>query len=123
MMAHIQAYQNHLEKLVKCLPMDDTYFITKLSAQELLPGNTDSKIKALSTQADKAMYFLSNVIKPALDIAETSNFNQLLSVMEKSGFTHVQKLAVTIKQEVGKTSKRKSQKSGKMFVAIFIMFF
>ena len=70
MMAHIQAYQNHLEKLVKCLPMDDAYFITKLSAQELLPGNIDSKIKALSTQADKAMYFLSNVIKPALDIAE-----------------------------------------------------
>ena len=92
--------------------MDDAHFITKLSAQKLLPGNTDSQIKALSTQADKAMFFLSSVIKPALDIAETSNFNQLLSAMEKCGYTHVQKLAVTIKQEVAKTSKRKPQKSG-----------
>ena len=65
-------YFNHVDKLVECLPMDDTLFITKLSKQQLLPGNTQSKIEELSTQADKASYFLSHVIKPALVIDDTS---------------------------------------------------
>ena len=99
-MAHKRAYQNYLEKLVKCLPMDDTLFITKLSAQQLLPGDTESRIKALSTQADKASYFLTHVIQPALDIDETSDFDKLLSIMHTCGYNHVQKLAVTIKREI-----------------------
>ena len=101
-MAHIRAYQNHLEKLVKCLPMDDTHFITTLSAQQLLPGDTENKIKTLSTPADKASYFLSHVIKPALDIDEISDFDELLCIMQNCGYKHVQKLAVTIKCEIDK---------------------
>ena len=101
-MAHIRAYQNHLEKLVKCLPMDDTLFITKLSAQQLLPGDTESRIKALSTQVVKASYFLTHVIQPALDIDETSDFDKLLSIMHTCDYNHVQKLAVTIKCEIDK---------------------
>ena len=104
-MAHIRAYQNHLEKLVKCLPMDDTHFITKLSAQQLLPGDTESRIKALSTQADKASYFLTHVIQPALDIDETSDFDKLLSIMHNCGYNHVQKLAVTIKCDIDKSDE------------------
>ena len=99
-MAYITTYQNHVEKLVKCLPMDDTHFITKLSAQQLLPGDTENKIKALSTQADKASYFLNHVIRPAVDINEISNFDDLLSIMQNCGYKHVQKLAVTIKCEI-----------------------
>ena len=101
-MAYIRAYQNHVEKLVKCLPMDDTHFITKLSSQELLPGDTENKIKTLSTQADKASYFLNHVIKPALDINETSDFDELLSIMQNCGYKHVRKLSVTIKYEIDK---------------------
>ena len=109
-MAHIRAYQNHLEKLVKCLPMDDTHFTTKLSAQQLLPGDTENKIKPLSTQADKASYFLNHVIKPALDINETSSFDKLLSIMQNCDYIHVEKLAVTIKCEIDKSDdKMKSQ--------------
>ena len=104
-MAHIRAYQNHLEKLVKCLPMDDTLFTTKLSAQQLLPGDTESRIKALSTQADKASYFLTHVIQPALGIDETSDFDKLLSIMHTCGYNHVQKLAVTIKCEIDKSDE------------------
>ena len=107
-MAHTKAYSNHVEKLVKCLPMDDTHFITKLSAKQLLPGDTESKIKTLSTQADKASYFLSHVIKPALDIDETSYFVELLSIMQDCGYKHVEKLAVTIECEIDKL-KIKSQ--------------
>ena len=102
-MAYIRTYQNHVEKLVKCLPMDDAHFITKLSAQQLLPGDTENKIKPLSTQADKASYFLNHVIKPALDINETSSFNKLLCIMQDCGYIHVQKLAVTIKCEIDKS--------------------
>ena len=101
-MAHIRTYQNHVEKLVKCLPMDDAHFITKLSAQQLLPGDTENKIKALSTQADKASYFLSHIIKPALDISVTSSYNKLLCIMQNCDYIHVQKLAVTIKCEIDK---------------------
>ena len=102
-MAHIKTYHNHVEKLVKCLPMDDTHFITKLSAQQLLPGDTENKIKPLTTQADKASYFLSHVIKPALDINETSSFDTLLCIMQNCDYIHVQKLAVTIKCEIDKS--------------------
>ena len=102
-MAHIRTYQNHLDKLVKCLPMDDTHFITKLSTQRLLPGDTENKIKPLSTQADKASYFLSHVIKPALDINETSSFDKLICIMQNCDYIHVQKLAVTIKCEIDKS--------------------
>ena len=99
-MAHTRAYYKHIEKLVKCLPMDDTHFTTKLSAQKLLPGDTENKIKTLSTQADKASYFLNHVIKPALDINETSDFDELLSIMQNCDYKHVQKLAETIKFEI-----------------------
>ena len=104
-MAHKRAYQKYLEKLVKCLPMDDIHFITKLSTQQLLPGDTENKIKPLSTQAEKASYFLSHVIKPAVDINETSSFDKLLSIMQNCDYIHVEKLAVTIKCEIDKSEE------------------
>ena len=111
-MAYLRAYHSHLEKLVKCLPMEDTYFITKLSAQQLLPGDTESKIKAMSTQADKASYFLDHVIKPALEIDDISDFDKLLSIMQICGYSHVQRLSVTIKSEI-KHDEMKLHISGK----------
>ena len=74
----IQVYKKYYEKLVKCLPMDNCLFITKLSAYELLPMNTDNQLKALPTQPAKAVHFLDYVIKPALDIDDTSNFDNLI---------------------------------------------
>ena len=99
-MEHRNAYDNHVEKLVKCLPMDDAHFITMLSAQKLLPGDTESKIKSFPTQAEKALYFLSHVIKPALEIDDISDFENLLTIMLKCGYNHVQKLAGTIKFKI-----------------------
>ena len=96
-------YVDYVDKLVKCLPMEDTHFITKLSSQNLLPGDTESKIKALSTQADKASYFLSYVIKPALDIDDTSGFNKLLSVMQECEYDHVQTLSNKIRDDIDNT--------------------
>ena len=97
-------YINYVDKLIKCLPMDDTHFITKLSAQQLLPGDTESKIKSFSIQIEKATYFLSHVIKPALDIDNMSGFKKLLSVMQDSEYDHVQKLS----REIGDNIKLKA---------------
>ena len=100
-MSQIKAiYVNYVNKLVKCLPMDDTHFITSLSSQQLLPGDTESRITALSTQADKASYFLSHVIKPALDIDDISGFKKLLSVMQECEYDHVQKLSNKIRDDI-----------------------
>ena len=89
--------------------MDDPHFVAMLSACTLLPRDTENKIKVLSTQADKALYFLSHVIKPALDIGDTSCFEKLLSIMQSYGYSHVQKLADIIKIEI---DRKKSNTSG-----------
>lgn len=99
-MAYIKAYDNHVEDLVKCLPMDDARFISKLSSQQLLPGDTGERIESTATQTKKALYFLSHVIKPALDIKKTENFQKLLSIMQGCGYHHVQSLSFEIKSEI-----------------------
>ena len=111
-MAHRKAYDNHVEKLVKCLPMDDTYFINLLASQALLGGNILYEIQTLSTPANKASHFLNHVIKPALDIDETSNFEKLLTVMQKCDYIHLQKLASIIEVEIDSFGERKLYASG-----------
>ena len=100
MMTQLKLYERYVERLVKCLPMDDVYFIAKLSAEQLLPGDIEKKIKQSSAQSDKALYFLSHVIKPALEIDEVSGFKQLLSIMQTCGYDHVQKLSCQIENEM-----------------------
>ena len=99
-------YDSYVEKLVKCLPMDDAHFIAKLSTQQLLPGDTESKVKALATQADKASYFLNHVIKPALNIDDISEFNKLLCIMQECGYNHVKNLSCKIQSEFNDQSKQ-----------------
>jgi len=111
-MAHKKAYDSNVEKLMKCLPMDDTLFIAKLSVHNLLPGDTGSKVVLQVTQAEKALYFLSHVIKPALDIDDISGFNNLLLIMEDCGYDHVKYLSCKIKSEICKPGDIKSDISG-----------
>ena len=98
-MTHRKAYDNHFEDLVKCLPLDDARFIIKLP-RSLLPGDTEGKIEAKPTKAEKSLYFLSTVIKPALDVGDTSTFDALISVMENCGFNNVMKVVEDIKSEI-----------------------
>ena len=119
-MAHNKAYDDHVEDLVKCLPMDDTLFITKLSKQNLLPGDTENKIETLATQANKASYFLNHVIKPALDINKASSFEKLLSVMQDCDYDHVQSLSCEIKSEIDKANETKSCPSGNVHMYVCI---
>ena len=100
-MTQLKVYENYVEKLVKCLPMNDDHFVAILSAKQLLLGDAGNKIKQLSTQSDKASYFLNHVIKPALDNDDNSDyFEKLLSVMQNCGYDHVQKLSCEIKCDV-----------------------
>ena len=103
-MTHQEAFDKYSEELVKCLPINDTFFIAKLSTFNLLPGNTSNQLEALPTQADKAMYFLNHVIKPALAINDASSFENLLSVMEQCGYIHVRKIACQIKSQMSKAN-------------------
>ena len=101
--AYRQVYTKYMEKLVWCLLMNDVLlFIAKLSTENLLPGNTQSLIKSLPTPAEKSSYFLSNVIKPSLDIDSTRSFDALLSVMEACEYAHVMTLATQIKDEIAR---------------------
>ena len=82
--------------------MDDIVFTTMLSKHKLLPKDTDSQLTVLSTQAAKATHFVDHVIKPALVIGDTSNFDSLLSIMEDCDYAHLNELAYKIKSEVNK---------------------
>ena len=104
-MAQLKLYENYVENLVKCLPLDDALFIAKLSGDQLLPGDTGNKIETLQTQPEKATYFLCHVIKPALDLGDFSGFLKLLSIMHNCGYGHVQKLSCQIEQDMNKHIK------------------
>ena len=101
-MTHKEAFDKYSEELVKCLPMNDTLFIAKLSTFNLLPGNINDQLQALLTQADKAVHLLNNVIKLALAINDTSSFENLLSIMEECGYDHMKRLACIIKSQISK---------------------
>ena len=96
----ILMYERYAEKLMECLPMDDTHFTIKLSNHDLLSEDTSDQLETLPTQAAKASYFLGHVIKPALDNDDTSSFDELLCVMEHCGYAHVEKLAHEMKSEI-----------------------
>ena len=106
---HKEAFDKYSEEMVKCLPMNDTFFIAKLSTFNLLPGNTSNQLAALPTQADKAFYLLNHVIKPALAIDDASSFENLISVMKQCGYNHVKTIACKI---ISETSKANDTESG-----------
>ena len=83
-------YKQFYVKLVNTLPMDDVTFIASLYSRDLLPGDTKLVINSLSTQAEKAAYFLDHVIEPLVGF---SRLNKLLEVMENSGYSGLKELA------------------------------
>ena len=99
-MKHKEAFDKYSEEMVKCLPMNDTLFIAKLSTFNLLPGNINDKLQALPTQAEKALYLLNHVIKPALAINDTASFENLLSAMEQCDYDYVKRIACMIKSQI-----------------------
>ena len=99
-MAYMKVYDDNYERLVKILPMDDTLFTAKLTSKSLLPEDIGSKIDSLSTKAEKAKHFLKNVIKPSLDVDDTRDLNNFISIMKNSEYRPLNTVATKMKAEL-----------------------
>lgn len=82
-MSLLKVFKKFYPDLVQSLPMSDSIFIAALFSDDLLLGNLKAQVKSLPTSADKAMYFLDNVIEPNVKCDNDSSFKQLLGIMEK----------------------------------------
>ena len=92
-------FKQFFAKLAKSLPMDDPLFVAELFSHDLLPGDHYDQIESRSTRADKAVYFLNHVIKPAM-ISDVGSFNELCKVMEDSEYSNVKELAQQIRSKL-----------------------
>ena len=75
-----RAFKKFYKKLIEALPMNDV--IADFCAHTLLAGNHKSVMESLSTQKEKAQYFLDKVIKPGLHIGYIGQFSKMIDVME-----------------------------------------
>ena len=86
-------------KLLK-LKMNDQQFVEALNAADFFAGNTRAQMESRPTEADKASYFLTNVIDRNVD----KYFVKLLNVMEKfdkDGDAAMYDLSQEIKKAMG----------------------
>ena len=83
-------------KLLRQLPLDDSFFFAMLRGADLLPLNSGPYIKALNTNADKVEYFLHQIITPAA----SQNLPKLLRVMENSDAPNLVRLANEIQEKL-----------------------
>ena len=79
--------------------MDDPIFVAELFSHDLLPGDHYDQVESRSTRADKAVYFLNHVIKPAI-IIDVGSFKELLNVMEDSEYCNVKELVQQIRSKL-----------------------
>ena len=98
-MSTSEVFKQFFAKLAKSLPMDDPIFVAELFSHDLLPGDLYDQVESRSTRADKAVYFLNHVIKPALT-SDVGSFNELLNVMEDSEYPNVKELALQIRSKM-----------------------
>ena len=91
-----EAFDQYYEQFIKRLPMDDADFVA--SVNYFFHGNQKSTMNAEKTQADKATYFLDNVIKNNID----NCFVKLLNAMEQYGGT-AEQLAREVKESIGQS--------------------
>ena len=82
-----KVFKQNYSALVKTLPMDSVEFRAELFSHDLLHGDCKAKLQTLSmTPAEKADYFLTNVIEPELGAGiSTKKFENLLEVMSRNG--------------------------------------
>ena len=87
-------------KLIRILPMNDDTFMRELFHHGLLPGDIMDKLKKQLTAANKATYFLDNVIKPSVTADIDISFDKLLDVMECSAYLGMKELAKLIRGDM-----------------------
>ena len=91
-----EVYNSHNVQLLD-LPMNEAKFIAALEQVGLFPGNSLAKVKAQSTPAEAAQYFLDNIIDKAWTDDDTNTqLDELLTVMKKWCDPAIQSLAYQI---------------------------
>ena len=101
-MSELSVYNHFLPQLTKSLPMKDPSFLAKLAEKELFYGNTKSKVKSYSTDAEAAEYFLDKIIEEPLryEDPDTEPFEKLLKAIEEFDNQPLKKVAVKIRQKL-----------------------
>ena len=89
-MSAMKVLQKFYMELITILPMDDTMFLAKMYSRQILNHELKSSIQAISTQEDKAVFFLDHVIAPSVSMDHNEHLDALLNCMEE-----VEDLAVT----------------------------
>ena len=81
-------------ELIDTLPINE--MLADFRANKLLRGIHKTKFKSLSTEKEKAQYFLDEVIKTSLSVGCTEQFNKMIAVMKSSDDSTVKHLAKQI---------------------------
>ena len=95
-----ELFDHYYQGLVHCLPMKNSTFMSQLRQHHLFPEDVSTTLESLTKSAEKASYFLDNVIKPGLNVGVDNCFSTLLTVMMESTLEHLVELAETIKTEL-----------------------
>ena len=80
----MDVFKKFYSELTKVLPMIINNLVTKLYSDKLLSGDHKGRMESLLTDKEKTEYFLDKVIKPALEIKYTKQFNEMLRLMKTS---------------------------------------
>ena len=91
-----EVFREFQPKLLKHLPLKDVIFVSVLEKNKFFVGNQTASIKAQNKRADKASYFLNNVVFHDIE----KYFVKLLNVMEVYG-DKLEGLASEIKERLG----------------------
>ena len=80
----MDVFKKFCSELTKVLPMIINILVTTFYSSKLLSGDHKGRIDSLSTNKEKAEYFLDKVIKPGLETRCTEQFDEMLKVMTNS---------------------------------------
>ena len=92
-----EAIKNFNVKLHRHLPLENHMFFAMVKQADLFPLDTGDAIAAKPTRSEKVAYFLTHTIEPGAE----EYLPKLLTVMKKSEFADVVKLADKIQAATG----------------------
>ena len=99
-MSATKLFNHYHQELVATLPMKNETFLAELRKNNLLHEDVSRILESYTTSAERALYFLDNVIKP-----EKSNkyFDRLLNIMKDSKEKNTKDLSKSIKSKLIKS--------------------
>ena len=100
-----ELYNHYHRTLLYCLPMNNNEFQLQLRQCDLLPEDISTTLESLTLRAEKASYFLDNVITPSLADRNDACFCKLLTSMAQSNVEDVVRLAEEMKAKLDVVSQ------------------